>query len=64
MGKSRAGFIFSIIILLVGLTVGFVLLGIVYTGPVWVRAVVFVVYLIIAGMTIRFSKKYIETLKK
>ena len=64
MGKSRAGFIFSISILLVGMTVGFVLLGIVYTGPVWVRAVVFVVYLIIAGMTIRFSKKYIETLKK
>ncbi len=62
--KSRAGFIVSIVMLLVGMTVGFILLGIVYTGPVWVKAVVFVLYLFVAGMTVRFSRKYIESLRK
>ena len=62
--KSKALFILSIVILLVGMTVGFILLALVYSGPVWVRFIVFVIYLIIAGMTIRTSKKYIEYLKK
>ncbi len=62
--KSRAGFIVSIVMLLVGMTTGFILLAIVYTGPVWVRAVVFLVYLFITGMTIHFSRKYADFLKK
>lgn len=62
--KGKAGFIASIVMLIAGMTVGFILLGIVYDGPVWVRAIVFLVYLFITGMTIHFSKKYIETLNK
>ncbi len=62
--KSPIGFIVSIIMLLSGMTVGFILLGVVYSGPVWVRAVVFIIYLFIAGMTIHFSRKYVESLKK
>ena len=39
----------------------FLLLGIVYQGPVWVRAVVFIVYLFVAGMTVRVSRRYIRS---
>ncbi len=62
--KSKGFFILSIVILLVGMTVGFILLSLVYTGPVWVRALVFVIYLVIAGMTIKTARKYVEYLKK
>ena len=62
--KSKGFFILSIVILLVGMTVGFILLSLVYTGPVWVRALVFVIYLVIAGMTIKAARKYVEYLKK
>ena len=62
--KSKEFFILSIVILLVGMTVGFILLSLVYTGPVWVRALVFVIYLVIAGMTIKTARKYVEYLKK
>lgn len=59
--KGKAGFIVSIVMLLAGMTAGFLLLGIVYQGPVWVRAVVFIVYLFVAGMTIRVSRRYIRS---
>ncbi len=62
--KSRASFIAAIAMLLVGMTVGFILLGLVYTGPVWVKALVFIIYLFVAGMTIRFSKRYADSLRK
>lgn len=62
--KGRAGFILSIVMLLTGMTVGFILLSIVYTGPVWVKGVVFAAYLFIAGMTIHFSRIYADSLKK
>ena len=59
--KGKAGFIVSIVMLLAGMTAGFLLLGIVYQGPVWIRAVVFIVYLFVAGMTIRVSRRYIHS---
>lgn len=62
--KSRTSFIISIVILITGMTIGFLLLGIVYTGPVWVRVVVFLVYLFVVGMTVHFSRKYVNFLKK
>ncbi|MBO8435918.1 MAG: hypothetical protein IAA97_02955 [Spirochaetes bacterium] len=62
--KGKASFIVSIVMLISGMTIGFLLLSIVYTGPVWVKVVVFVVYLFITAMTIRFSKRYLSTLKK
>ena len=62
--KGKASFIVSIVMLISGMTIGFLLLSIVYTGPVWVKVVVFVVYLFITAMTIRFSKRYLNTLKK
>ena len=60
--KFKAGLIISIVMLLVGMTAGFLLLGIVYQGPMWVRAAVFIVYLFVAGMTIRVSRRYIRSI--
>ena len=35
----------AIVLLVVGMTAGFILLSMVYSGPVWVKVVVFVVYI-------------------
>ena len=64
MAKSRRSFIISIVMLIVGMSVGFLLLGTVYTGPRWIAFMVFLVYLFILFMVIRFSKRYSDELKK
>ena len=62
--KSRyRRFVASIIMLMAGMTIGFLLLGTVYDGPVWVKAVVFVVYLAVSTLVIRYSRRYAEYLK-
>ena len=64
MAKSRRSFIISIVMLIAGMSVGFLLLGTVYTGPRWIAFLVFLVYLFILFMVIRFSKRYSDELKK
>ncbi len=42
----------AVAVLLAGMTTGFILLATVYTGPVWVKVLVFVVYIIVVlGLT-------------
>ena len=42
----------DVAVLLAGMTTGFILLATVYTGPVWVKVLVFVVYIIVVlGLT-------------
>ena len=63
-GKGRAGFIISIVMLITGMTIGFILLSLVYTGPVWVKLLVFILYLFVATMTIRFSARFVKAMKE
>ena len=63
MLKGRISFIISIVMLMVGMTVGFILLGTVYPGPRWVMFVVFLAYLLVSYLVIKFSKRYIQWLK-
>ena len=39
------------------MTVGFILLASVYTGPVWVRVLVFVVYIVVVAGLVRGVRK-------
>ena len=42
----------AVAVLLAGMTTGFILLATVYTGPVWVKVRVFVVYIVVVlGLT-------------
>lgn len=42
----------AVAILLAGMTTGFILLATVYTGPLWVKVLVFVVYIVVVlGLT-------------
>lgn len=42
----------AVAVLLAGMTTGFILLATVYTGPVWVKVLVFVVYIVVVlGLT-------------
>lgn len=42
----------AVAVLLAGMTTGFILLATVYTGPLWVKVLVFVVYIIVVlGLT-------------
>ena len=43
----------AVAILLVGMTVGFILISLVYTGPTWVKVLVFVAYLAVVFGLIR-----------
>ena len=63
MAKSRRSFIASVVMLMTGMTVGFLLLGTVYTGPRWVMLVVFALYLLVSCFVIKFSKRYAQWLK-
>ncbi len=62
MADRKRSFIFSIVLLVAGMTIGFLLLGIAYTGPAWVKLIVLVLYLFITAMVIRFSRRYIRQL--
>lgn len=53
-----------VIILLLGLTVGFLLLATVYTGPVIWKVVVFIVYLVVVILMVRNVKKLSDALKE
>ena len=59
----RRRFIVSIAMLITGMSVGFLLLGTVYDGPRWVAFLVFVAYLAITALVIRFSSRYARSLK-
>ena len=63
MAKSRRSFIASVVMLMTGMTVGFLLLGTVYTGPRWVMLVVFALYLLVSYFVIKLSKRYAQWLK-
>ena len=60
--ERKTSFLISISILLLGMTAGFILLSFIYTGPVWVRFCVFIVYLFIVSFTIKCSGKYVDEL--
>lgn len=47
----------AVVVLLAGMTTGFILLATVYTGPVWVKVLVFVVYIIVVLGLIGSLKK-------
>lgn len=59
--KTKTGFIVSIVALIVFMTMGFLLLSIVYTGPAWVRFLVFIVYLLVVFFVIRYSRIFLST---
>ena len=62
--NKRRSFIISIAMLLAGMTIGFLLLATVYDGPGWVKLAVFLAYLLISFLTVRFSKGYADWLKE
>lgn len=47
----------AVLLWLFGITAGFILLALVYTGPVFVRVIVFIVYLVVVFGTIRSVRK-------
>ncbi len=60
---SRKGLWISIIILLIGMTLGFMLLSSVYTGPSWIRVAVFIVYIVVVLLLIRSVRRLDSYLK-
>lgn len=60
--KSKAGFVASIVALLLFMTIGFLLLSMVYTGPVWVKFIVFLVYLLVVFFVIKYSRIFVSTI--
>lgn len=47
----------AVLLWLFGITAGFILLALVYTGPVFVRVIVFIVYLVVVFGMIRSVRK-------
>ena len=47
----------AVLLWLFGITAGFILLALVYTGPVFVRVIVFIVYLVVVFGTITSVRK-------
>lgn len=47
----------AVAVLLAGMTTGFILLATVYTGPLWVKVLVFVVYIVVVLGLIGSLKK-------
>ena len=47
----------AVLLWLFGITAGFILLALVYTGPVFVKVIVFIVYLVVVFGTIRSVRK-------
>ncbi len=62
--KRARKFIISIVMLMTGMTAGFLLLGTVYTGPRWIAFIVFLVYLAVSAAVIRFSRRYVRLLRE
>lgn len=61
-GLTKRGLWASVIILLIGMTVGFALLATVYTGATWKKVVVFFLYLIVVSLLIRSVRKLSDAL--
>lgn len=59
---SKKGFIVSIVVLLLGMSIGLFLLSLAYQGPSWVEFVVFIVYITIVYFLIRFSYQFAKSL--
>ncbi len=47
----------AVLLWLFGITAGFILLALVYTGPVFVKVIVFIVYLVVVFGTITSVRK-------
>lgn len=47
----------AVLLWLFGITAGFILLALVYTGPIFVRVIVFIVYLVVVFGTITSVRK-------
>ena len=62
--RSQKGFVASIVILIIGMTIGFLLLGSVYEGPTWVKALGFTIYLFIVFFLVKFSSDFAKKLSK
>ncbi len=62
MKTNKGSFIFSIVVLVAGMTAGFVLLSMIYTGPRWISFIVFLVYLFIMYFVVVTSKRYLKAL--
>ncbi len=62
MKTNKESFIFSIVVLVAGMTAGFVLLSMIYTGPRWISFIVFLVYLFIMYFVVVTSKRYLKAL--
>ena len=63
MAKHRQ-FILSVVVLILGMTLGFFFLSLAYAGPRWVVFVGFLVYFLIAFLVIRFSWRFARELKE
>lgn len=53
----------AIVLLVVGMTAGFILLSMVYSGPVWVKVVVFVVYIAVVLGVIVSMRRFSDDVK-
>ena len=62
--RKKIHFIISIVMLMAGMTAGFLLLSVVYTGSQWVRLAVLAAYVFVSAMVIKFSKRYIKMLSE
>jgi len=62
--SSRKGLWLSVSVLLIGMTAGFILLSTVYTGPSWVRVVVFIAYVAVTLLLIRSVRRLDAFLKE
>lgn len=60
MKNKRTGFILSIVLLVAGMTAGFILLSFVYDGPKWISFAVFIVYLFVVYFTVKASIGYLK----
>ena len=57
-------FIISIMILMIGMTAGYILLALAYTGPGWKAFLVLIAYLMVSYFVIRYSIRYVRYLKE
>ena len=64
MKKNKArSFIISIVMLMAGMTAGFIFLAIAYAGPGWKALIVLLAYLFVSFFVIRYSIRYVRYLK-
>lgn len=59
----KNSFIFSLVLITLSLVIGFSLLSFVYTGPRWVKAVVFIFLIFVLCFLYKYSFSFINSLK-